>query len=67
MQGGQNGALMLIGKAYHATTGRSDDYLLGRCEQIKARLNNIQQLYPEFVQTLTEGLALLAFEGSHIQ
>ena len=56
-----------IEAAYHATAGRSEDYLLGRCEQIKARLNNIRQLYPEFVQTLTDGLALLTFEGSHIQ
>jgi hypothetical protein len=56
-----------IAAAYHATAGRSDDYMLGRCDQIKARLANIRQLYPDFVQTLIDGLALLAFEGSHIQ
>jgi hypothetical protein len=56
-----------ITTAYRATASRSDDYLRGRCEQIKARLDSIRQRYPEFVQALTEGLALLAFEGSHIQ
>jgi hypothetical protein len=56
-----------IATAYRARADRSDDYLRGRCEQIKARLDSIRQRFPEFVQALTEGLALLAFEGSHIQ
>jgi hypothetical protein len=56
-----------IATAYRATASRSDDYLLGRCKQIKTRLDSIRQCYPDFVQALTEGLALLTFEGSHIQ
>jgi hypothetical protein len=35
-----------IATAYHATAGQSDDYLRGRCEQIKARLDSIRQRYP---------------------
>ena len=50
-----------------AAAGRSDEYLIGRCEQIKARFEAIRQRYPELAQALTEGLALLAFEGSYIQ
>jgi hypothetical protein len=46
---------------------RSDDYLIGRCDQIKARFDAIRQCYPDLAQALTEGLALLTFEGSHIQ
>jgi hypothetical protein len=46
---------------------RSDDYLIGRCDQIKARFEAIRQRFPDLAQALTEGLALLTFEGSHIQ
>jgi len=46
---------------------RSDDYLIGRCEQIKARLDAIRQRYPDLAQALSDGLALLTFEPSQVQ
>ena len=46
---------------------RSDDYLIGRCEQIKARLDTIRQRYPDLAQALSDGLALLTFETSQVQ
>ena len=46
---------------------RSDDYLIGRCEQIKARLDAIRQRYPDLAQALSDGLALLTFEASQVQ
>jgi hypothetical protein len=41
--------------------------LVGRYDQIKARFDAIRQRFSDLAQTLTDGLALLAFEGSHIQ
>ena len=45
----------------------SDDYLIGRCEQIKARLETIRRLYPGLAQALSDGLTLLTFETSQVQ
>jgi hypothetical protein len=59
-----------IADLYHATAqipDLSDDYWMGRCDQIKARLEAIRQRFPDLAQALAEGLAFLTFEGSQIQ
>ena len=56
-----------IADAHRAAAGRSDDYLIGRCEQIKTRLDAIRQRYPDLAQALSDGLALLTFEPSQVQ
>ena len=56
-----------IALAYRATAGRSEEYMLGRCEQLKARLDTIRERYPDLAQALSDGLALLTFEASQVQ
>jgi hypothetical protein len=59
-----------IADLYHATAqipDLSDDYWMGRFAQIKARFAAIRQRFPDLAHAFTEGLALLTFEGSHIQ
>jgi hypothetical protein len=56
-----------IALAYRATAGRPEEYMLGRCEQLKARLDSIRQRFPDLAQALSDGLALLTFEPSQVQ
>jgi hypothetical protein len=42
---------------------RSDDYLIGRCDQIKARFEAIRQRFPDLAQALTGGPGLAYFRG----
>jgi hypothetical protein len=53
--------------AFAEMPDQSDDYWIGRCAQIKARLEAIRRLYPDLAQMLTEGLLLRTADATHVQ